>query len=168
MINKTSTEISCYVKVSIVLIGRAATQSVGTERYHNMYVPNHLATDTSAYVAGERAGVWREMQGSRPRGSVVLLQLLLTKSRRRASSKHSVLTVNCMCQDSPCRTQTFCQRIYALVSSQNFRVTAVISRLCRYECFQRGGPARDPTIKFEELSGVTGGWRETDTATMHT
>jgi hypothetical protein len=32
---------------------------------------------------------------------------------------------------------------------------------------QRGGQARDLTIKLE-LSGVTGGWRATDTAAMYT
>ena len=45
------------------------------------------------------------------------------------------------------------------------------SRLLSQDCvdlnvFQRGDPARDLTIKFEELSGVIGGWR--DTAPMHT
>jgi len=54
------------------------------------------------------------------------------------------------------------------VSLQNFPVTAVISSCVDLNVFQRGGPARDLTIKLEELSGVTGGWRETHTATMHT
>jgi hypothetical protein len=77
------------------------------------YRTNSKTTSTSAYVAGERAGVWRQMEGSRPRGPVVLLQLLLTKSRRRTSGTHSAPAVNCMCQDSRCKTQTSYQMIYA-------------------------------------------------------
>jgi len=35
-----------------------------------------------------------------------------------------------------------------------------------WNVFQRGGPARDLTIKLEELNVVTGGWREKDTAAV--
>lgn len=59
-------------------------------------------TFKSASVAGERAGAWREMQGSRPRGPVVLLQLLLTKSRPSERVLYA-LTINsefCVCRQS--------------------------------------------------------------------